>query len=52
MPAPVSFVPSRPDCDVIHVPNLSEFLGLVAASDAAVWASYVDYKTVAAKVQK
>ncbi len=45
MSAPVYPKPQRPDCEVIRIPNLSEWLGLAGTSDASVWAAYVDFKT-------
>jgi hypothetical protein len=50
MSAPVSHRPFRPDCDVICLPDLSEWLAMIGASDAAVWASFVDYKSLGVRV--
>ncbi len=52
MPAPVSKPSFRPDSDIFRVPNLSEWLGLIGTSDASVWATYVDFKSVASGVRK
>jgi hypothetical protein len=52
MPVPVVLRLSRPDSDVIRIPDLSEYLSLVGGGDAAVWASFVDYKANTARVQK
>jgi hypothetical protein len=52
MPVPVVLRPSRPDSDVIRIPDLSEYLSLVGGGDASVWASFLNYKVDAARVQK
>jgi hypothetical protein len=52
MSAPTYRHDSRPDTDVICIPNLTEWLGRIAQSDASIWASYIDYKAVPERVQK
>lgn len=52
MSAPNARTLIRPDSEALRVPDLSEWLGRIAQSDASIWASYVDYKASAERVQK
>ena len=52
MSAPIHTRPPRPDTEVIRIPTLSDWLGLAAASDGAIWAAYADYKTAGRGAQK
>lgn len=52
MPAPVSDHVLRPDSDVNRIPDLSEWIGRIAQSDASIWAAYLDFKDAPDRVQK
>ncbi|WP_157056383.1 hypothetical protein [Pseudorhodobacter aquimaris] len=52
MPAPIQDRPMRPDTEVIRIPNLSDWLSFAALGDSALWANYVDHRTIRSEGQK
>lgn len=52
MPAPTQNTMPPPDCDVLRLPDLLDWISRIGESDASVWASYLDYKFADTRVSE